>query len=239
MLSSLLLPLLVVPSGKRVARWRVLRCLPPEKPLAAGAARRAAKRSARADTHKTLTPPEVRPSHSRAPTARALLGRSGDLLPTVLETLNPRESIDPGEGEPSYSPRSWRKRQIWRSPSDACGNSFTRYRRQAIPEVVEQMGFAALTDEALIELAIKHWHDRQKILGDWCRVLVTVRQQCTDVNPPNVHAEPSQRIRIVHEMLSHISGDPVHAEDAMKTRRFLIVVLFVFTSAPLVWANDQ
>src|SRR5713101_7021720 len=129
--------------------------------------------------------------------------------------------------------------EMARSPSDAFGNSFTRYGRQAILEVVEQMGFAALTDEALIELAIKHWQYRQKILGDWCRVLVTVRQQCTDVNPPNVHAEPSQRIRIVHAMLSHISGDPVHAEDAMKTRRFLIVVLFVFTSAPLVWANDQ
>ena len=25
----------------------------------------------------------------------------------------------------------------------------------------------------------------------------------------------------------------------MKTRRFLIVVMFLFTSAPLVWADDQ
>ena len=38
--------------------------------------------------------------------------------------------------------------------------------RQALLEVVKDMGFAALTDEAPVELAVRHWHYRQKILGD-------------------------------------------------------------------------
>jgi len=52
-------------------------------------------------------------------------------------------------------------------PTDYFHVSFARSaRRQAVLEVEENMGFAALTDEALVELAVRHWKYRQKVLGD-------------------------------------------------------------------------
>ncbi len=38
--------------------------------------------------------------------------------------------------------------------------------RQALLKVVEELSFSALSDEALVELAIRHWKEQHRVLGD-------------------------------------------------------------------------